>query len=222
MPSEEPPYVSELYSAYAAGRLSAAYALMIETQMQIRADISEDVAIAEAISGAMLDAEKPSLMAPNAFEKVLQSIDRQEGSEDQSVRAAVSAGSELQELLGLPEPLRERALEACGKKGWRRLAGGIKRLDLGGSAAIHAHLYRIDPGAALPRHSHHGDEYTLVLTGGFTDASGSYGPGDIARQTPADTHKPVADDDGVCYALAISEGGIRFTGMLGILQRLIG
>ena len=214
--------MSELYSAYSAGRLSPAFALMIEAQAQIRADIGRDLAAAEAVAGAMLESEEPTLMAPNAFEKMLEAIDQHDESEDQSLRAAVAAGSELQEILSLPEPVREKALQACRKQGWRRLTGGVRRLDLGDSSAIHAHLYRISPGATVPRHSHHGDEYTLVLSGGFSDVTGSYGPGDIARQTPSDTHQPVADEDEVCFALAISEGGLRFTGVLGLLQRLSG
>ncbi|MEO1189022.1 MAG: cupin domain-containing protein, partial [Pseudomonadota bacterium] len=30
----------------------------------------------------------------------------------------------------------------------------------------------------MPKHSHHGSEFTLVVAGGFTDESGSFGPGD--------------------------------------------
>jgi putative transcriptional regulator len=28
--------------------------------------------------------------------------------------------------------------------------------------------------------------------------------------------------DGVCYALAVRDGGLRFTGLMGVVQRLIG
>ena len=57
-------------------------------------------------------------------------------------------------------------------------------------------LYRIEPGATVPSHSHFGDELTLVVQGGFSDEVGSYGPGDICLKTPSDTHAPVGDDDG--------------------------
>lgn len=212
--------MSELYSAYSAGQLSPAFALMIETQSALRADIRADLYVSDAIAGAMLEEEAPALMSPNAFDKALRAIDTLGESEDRRVRAAARAGSELQELLGLPEPLRERALEACEAGGWRRMTGRVRRLDLGSRPDVHAHLYRIEPGASVPRHSHHGDELTLVLSGGFSDASGNYGPGDIARQTPDDTHKPVADNDGPCLVLAVSEGGLKFTGVLGLLQRM--
>ena len=75
MSSAEPPYVSELYSAYAAGRLSPAFALMVETQAAIRADIRRDLDLSEAIAGAMLEDEEPTVMSPNAFESALRAID---------------------------------------------------------------------------------------------------------------------------------------------------
>lgn len=213
-------YVSELYSAYVSGRLSAPFALMVETQAALRADIRRDLDISESVAGVMLENEPPVLMSPNAFEAALRAIDEDSQREDDRVRAAVAAGSELQEMLSLPEPIRDRALEACERDGWRRLTGGVRRLDIGTRASEHAHIYRIEPGASVPRHSHHGDELTLVLSGGFTDGSGSYGPGDIALQTPDDTHQPVADDDGPCIVLAVAEGGLKFTGVLGLLQKL--
>lgn len=222
MSAAEPPYVSELYSAYASGRLSPPFALMVETQAAIRADIRRDLELSDAIAGAMLEDEEPTMMSPNAFETALRAIDSTENGEDRAVRAAVGASAGLQELISLPEPLREKALEACEARGWRRLTDGVQRLDLGSNPSIHAHLYRIEPGASVPRHSHHGDELSLVIQGGFSDAGGSYGPGDIARQTPDDTHQPVADDDGPCLVLAVSKGGLKFTGLLGVLQRLTG
>lgn len=217
---EELPYASELYSAYSAGRLSPAYALLVETQAALRADIARDLAISEAITGTFFENESRELMAPNAFEKTLKQIEALEDGGADSLAAASSARDGLNELLALPEPLRDKALMASIGKGWSRLTRGVSRLDLSDSIAVHAHLYKIKPGSSVPRHSHHGPELTLVLQGGFSDQTGDYGPGDISYKTPQDTHQPIADDDGVCLALAVSEGGMRFTGMLGLIQKL--
>lgn len=223
MSSHYPSYVSELYSAYAAGRLSPSFALMVETQASLRTDIRQDVQFAEAVAGAMLEEEELDRMAPNAFETALRAIDAEAGGRDDAALAAANrAGDAVRELLGLPEPLRERALDVCATSGWKRLTRGVSRLDLGLDQGEHAHLYRIEPGHGVPRHSHKADEYTLVVQGGFTDASGSFGPGDISCQTPEDTHQPVADEDGVCIALAVSGGGLKFTGVLGFLQKIAG
>ncbi|MEQ9317020.1 MAG: cupin domain-containing protein [Henriciella sp.] len=212
---------SELYSAYAAGRLSPPFALLVETQSALRADIAGDVAVAEEAAGAILESEQVDRLAPNAFEKALKAIDALDDRAAE-VDAARTAGEGLTELLALPEPLRTEAIDSCGRGGWQKLTKGVQRLDLGTNSALYAHLYRIEPGSAVPHHTHRGNEYTLVVQGGFTDDAGSYGPGDICCQTPSDFHQPVADQDGVCFALAVSEGGMKFTGVLGILQKLSG
>jgi putative transcriptional regulator len=211
--------ISELYSAYAAGRLSPSFALLVETQAALRPDIRSDLDCAESLTGIFLEGERPDMLAPNAYEKTLQAIDRLEDRTDR-LQAAQLASERLSEIMDLPEPLREKALESCVRKGWKRLTSGVSRLELD-QAGSDAHLYRIKPGATVPRHSHKGDELTLVVKGGFSDENGSYGPGDLSLQTPEHTHQPVGDDDGVCLALAVCEGGLKFKGMLGLIQKIM-
>lgn len=212
----------EVYSAYAAGCLDPAFALMVETQAALRPDVSRAIARAEMISAVFLETEEEAALSQGAAAKALDMIDAFEAGERQTRRAVNIAGESLSELLDLPEPLRERALEACGQTGWRSLTPGIRRLalDLGSEAEVE--LYRIEPGRTVPRHSHNGNEFTLVVSGGFTDETGSFGPGDIAIKGPKDTHQPTGDMDGVCFALAVHEGGLRFTGVMGLVQRLLG
>ena len=211
--------LSDIYAAYAAGTLSPPFRLLVETQAAIRSDVRDKVNQAEALSGIFLEQETPSMLAPNAFERTLRAIDDLEDQVD-AKDAAKLASERLSELLDLPEPLREKALESCMRGGWKRMTSGVKRLEIGTRSGGHVHLYRIEPGATVPSHSHFGDELTLVVQGGFSDEVGSYGPGDICLKTPSDTHAPVGDDDGVCLALAVSEGGMEFKGMLGILQKV--
>lgn len=212
----------EVYSAYAAGCLDPAFALMVETQAALRPDVSRALARAEMISGVFLETEETAALSQGAAAKALAMIDAFEAGEHQARRAANIAGDGLSELLNLPEPLREHALEACGQAGWRNLAPGIRRLDLDLGSQAEVELYRIEPGRTVPRHSHNGNEFTLVVSGGFTDETGSFGPGDIAIKGPEDTHQPTGDMDGICFALAVHEGGLRFTGVMGLVQRLLG
>jgi putative transcriptional regulator len=212
----------EVYSAYAAGCLDPAFALMVETQAAIRPDVSRALARAEMITGVFLETEDEVALSQSAASKALDMIDAFEAGERQTRRAVNVAGDALTELLDLPEPLRECALEACGQTGWRNLTPGIRRLDLNLGSDAEVELYRIEPGRTVPRHSHNGNEFTLVVSGGFTDETGSFGPGDIAIKGPEDTHQPTGDMDGVCFALAVHEGGLRFTGVMGLVQRLLG
>lgn len=213
---------SELYSAYAAGCIDPAFAMMLETQSVVRPDIRRSVSVSEMIAGSFLDAAPQAPLSDGALNRALALIDALEVSAETQRSAGEAAGSALNELLELPEPVRARALDAAGKGGWQMLGLGLKRLKLDVSDRMEVELYRIAPGARIPRHTHAGAEFTMVLSGGFSDERGSYGPGDVSMNGPDDIHQPVADEDGVCYALAIRDGGLHFTGVMGAIQRLLG
>lgn len=215
------PAYSALYSAYVSGSLDPAFALLVETQAALRQDVREALEISEVVAGAQLEAAAPVAMSEGALARTLSAIDLLEEAAPAS-SAAASASGALEELLSLPEPLRETALMAAGEKGWSYTGPGLRRLRLNLSDAVEAELHRIEPGAAVPRHTHEATEFTLVIQGGFSDELGSYGPGDMTVKGPEDTHTPVGDDDGVCIVLAVRDGGLRFKGLLGIVQRFLG
>lgn len=213
---------SELYSAYAAGCLDPAFALLVETQAALRPDVRRDVQVSELIAAVHFERAEPAEMETGAVDRALAAIDALDGVS--APRRCVLNGvtEALEELLDLPAPLREPALMAAGETGWKFSGPGIRRLALPISRKAETELYRIEPGAAVPRHTHEGSELTLVVSGGFSDESGSFGPGDLSVKGPADTHQPVADEDGPCIVLAVRDGGLRFQGVIGIVQRLMG
>ncbi len=222
MSSNRPPTFSELYSAYAAGCLDPAFALLVETQSALRADIAETVRQSEVIAGVLLEREDKAEMADGAADRALAVIDDLEVTRATEDSAARMAGKALDEILTLPEPLRAKALDAAGSTGWQFTSPGIRRLRLDCASDAEVELYRIEPGAAVPRHTHEGYEATLIAAGGFTDETGSFGPGDVALKGPEDTHQPVADPGSPCFALAVRDGGLRFTGAMGLVQRILG
>lgn len=213
---------SELYSAYAAGCLDPAFALLVETQSAIRPDIARSVAQADIISGVILERQAPADMTATALDSALGLIDALDTAETKARAAAKIAGEAVDELIRLPEPLRDCAIDATGTHGWKFTSPGIRRLSLDVDSEAEVELYRIEPGATVPRHTHSGNEYTLVVTGGFSDETGAYGPGDLSVKGPEDTHQPVGDPGEPCYALAVRDGSLRFTGMMGAIQRLLG
>jgi putative transcriptional regulator len=56
---------------------------------------------------------------------------------------------------------------------------------------------------------------TLVLAGGFSDASGHYLKGDVAVADPSVDHRPVADAGADCLCLAVTDAPLRLTGRFG-------
>ncbi|MEL6663648.1 MAG: ChrR family anti-sigma-E factor [Pseudomonadota bacterium] len=220
--TEAEPAFSELYSAYAAGCLDPAFALLVETQAALRPDIKSNIQLSEIIAAIHFEQAEPVELETGAVDRALAAIDDLEADNAPTRRVLNSVSDALEELLDLPAPLREPALMAAGETGWKFTAPGLRRLSLPISDKSETELFRIEPGAAVPRHTHEGSEFTLVVSGGFTDETGAYGPGDLSVKGPADTHQPVADDDGPCIVLAVRDGGLRFQGVMGIVQRLMG
>lgn len=197
-------------AALASGRADPALALFIDSLMEMRG-LSEIAA--EAISGSMLEMEAPVEMAPDALDRVMAAIEK--GGERR-------VPSTYPELIKVPARLADAIRDAEARVGWKTKTPGIRglRLDVGGEAR--AEVFRIEPGVATPRHTHKGNELTLCLLGGFSDEMGSYEPGDITITDPTITHTPRADDDGVCFVLAVTDAGLKFDGVLGAIQKLAG
>ena len=102
----------EVYSGYAAGCLDPAFSLLVETQAALRPDVARAVARAETIAGVFLETEERAAVSANAMDKALAMIDAFEAGHQPEPRAQAihMAGEGLDELLDLPEPLRETAL----------------------------------------------------------------------------------------------------------------
>ena len=199
----------------AAGRAEPAVVLLIETALDMRdhADVH-----AETVAGVVLEMEAPAEMAPDALERAFAAIDA--GATGISRRRSVRAIDDAP--IRMPARLATIMRDAARTTGWRSLGPGIRGLDLGLPGEVRAQILRIAPSAATPRHTHAGREATLCLSGGFSDGRGSYGPGDVVFADGDVTHRPVADADGPCYVLAVTDARLRMTGMFGLLQRLLG
>jgi putative transcriptional regulator len=202
------------------GGADPALRLLAETQENLTRPQSPNDAIAESIGGVGLEAENVASVSSNFASSILARIDAYEADCQRAKLAAKAAGASLQELLDLPQPLRDVAIESAGKSGWTFAGPGVKSMTLDAGGKFGAKLMRIEPGHGAPHHDHTGTEYTLVVTGAFEDGTGYFGPGDVSIKRAGQTHNPIATDAGVCFALAVEEGEVAFTGALGLLQRM--
>jgi putative transcriptional regulator len=101
---------------------------------------------------------------------------------------------------------------------WHRVGRMFEevRLPLSGSG-VKAALMRIKPGQIMPRHSHSGLEYTLVLAGGYQDKGVAFRRGDYSELDSNQEHQPVADQDGECLCLVVLDAPVRLSGLVGRL-----
>ena len=226
------PLGDEIYTAYASGALSAPMRLLLDAQAAVNADVAQARDVVETMAGVLLEQETPASMMPDALATLFDVIDSEEaglgeagpvrfdsraGSE-RSRNAASKAGQAIEELLNLPDPVRDLALD---QGGWSFAGPGVRNMTLLNEDGAKAELIRIEPGRGVPHHGHDCTEFTLVLTGGFSDGRASYGPGEVCMANPDTIHKPVADEGEVCIVLAVTDGPLAFTGALGWIQRAL-
>ena len=76
---------------------------------------------------------------------------------------------------------------------------------------------RLKPGAAMPPHTHRGNEFTLVLAGGYKDQGNQFLRGDFDFKDPSHKHRPVVDNDGPCLCLVVLDAPVKLTGSFGRL-----
>jgi putative transcriptional regulator len=211
-PSHHP--TPALLQAAANGELSPAVSRILAAHARLCAMCGEAMSRIECVGGAELAQEEGVDVAPDALERVLAELGDIEAPHP-PVHDSLQA---------LPREIRDIVAPTVAKIAWYTGAPGLKVLDLklppiaGGETF---QLFRIEPGYGLPRHTHGGQEFTLVLTGAFKDERGVYRRGDISIGDESVTHRPVAEPGEICYALAVTTAPLKFKGPLGLLQRVL-
>lgn len=198
----------DLLLEYAAGSLSEPAALLVATHLALCPECRRKVWEYEAVGGALLQELPPAALQPDALERALSAIDLA-GPDTIDVR-------ETSVDPRLPQPLRDYVGRDVEAVAWRSRGRGIHEHELSvPGEGFTTKLIRIAAGETVPRHTHEGNEITLVLSGGFTDEAGHYERGDIAFATADVDHSPQADPDEDCLCLAVTDGALRLTGPIG-------
>jgi putative transcriptional regulator len=203
-----------LVQAAACGALGPATSMAMTIHARHCALCAARLSEAEAVGGALLEDQADAPFDVEAsLADVLARLD-----------ARPVTPSYSPEVLAAPEELRPAFAKALAAGRWSFAGPGLRTLDLdipgAGRFAEQPQVLKIEPGYGAPRHSHGGMELTLVLDGAFRDETGVYGPGDLAVATDALTHRPIAEPGRTCMAYAVSFAPMRFTGLLGMAQRL--
>jgi len=220
-PSHHLPF--ELLLDHAVGALAPAMALLVEGHLALCPACRAEVAACTDVGGALLGTIEPAPVADGAFARLMARIDGEAAPRTVPVPAPMAAAVPAA-LPAMAQGLRRAFERTLARRNWRRVMPGVRLLDLDLPKAARslAQMISVDGGKAVPRHSHGGAEYTLVLAGGYSDASGSFGPGDVQITDPSVMHKPVADRGETCVVYAVSAAPIRLAGPLGLVQRALG
>jgi putative transcriptional regulator len=200
----------DLLLAYAAGATDEAVGLIVATHMALCAQCRLSVATMEKIGGGLLESLPPVPLENAALAATLAKLDGVTPFE--RPRRAPSRD-------GTPEVLRSYLGGDLSTARWRRMGPKLAYLPLFRHGRTSAKLLRGVPGTEVGAHSHRGLEFTLVLAGGFTDVTGSYGPGDLQLADADLRHNPIADPGEDCINLAVTTAPLKFE---NLLQKIAG
>lgn len=208
----------ETLVSYAAGDLDDATSLVVATHLALCPSCRRSVAVADDIGGAMLDELMPSRMSDDALAHVLALTERPVTEAARPEPAPSHAG------FVFPEPLRRRIGGDLDDVRWKRIGPGVQQFKLENpDSASQARLLRIAGGQGVLEHGHTGEEFTLVLAGGFSHGIQSFARGDVEWADTEIVHHPVADEGEGCVCLAVTSGPLKFFDFFGkIAQPFIG
>jgi len=198
--------IEDLLIAHAAGRLAPPVDFVVAMHLAMtKGEHVWHAAAYGAVGGAMLADLEPTPLLRSSLDAVFRKIEAEPALDEQPA----SPDSDYPEL---PEPLRSRIGMALDDVPWREFSG-VGEYELGPETdGYRTRLIRLRAGCGVPKHTHRGQEVTLVLRGAFWDGDKRYAEGDLAFADDNVDHQPTADKGGDCICLAVTDAPIRLSG----------
>lgn len=193
----------DVLMGYAAGSLAKAFDLVLATHVSLSDDARARLETFEAIGGAVLEDLDTADVADDSLEKTMAKI-----------RDATPAPRAQPSIGTFPSPLQAIVGGDEDAVRWRSVSGGVKQCVLHSDEHGTARLLLIPGGRAMPAHSHHGSEMTLVLKGAFRDEGGFFARGDLEVADTQTNHQPVAEPGEDCICLVATDAKLKFQGLL--------
>lgn len=208
---------------YASGTLDEAGSLFVAAHLTLCSECRDRLAELEAVGGALLLDAEPVQMSEDAFSSLMARIEQEttnENTADGSKRATDPVTRP--EVAVLPTPLRDYLGSDLDGVAWESKGGGVAVAPIPGfeESGQSVFLLKVEGGKAVPQHTHKGNEFVMVLTGGFHDETGHFGRGDVELADGDLDHQPIADEGEDCVCLAVTDAPLKFTGKSGWLLNL--
>ena len=154
------PAPEELLLDYAAGALAAGPALAVALHVALDPAARRTVERLGALGGALIEGEDEVPFDEALLQRTLARLDGL-AVEPRPAPYVPRPGFEW-----APPPL---APHLGPEVSWRRVFGGFEEMRLSLPGEHRVSLLRLAPGRGLPMHRHVGEEFTVVLQGGYTD-----------------------------------------------------
>ncbi|MBN9670424.1 ChrR family anti-sigma-E factor [Roseibium aggregatum] len=203
--------MDELLAGYAAGSLTYPAQALVGAHLELSDRNRAYVSSLETLAAVALDQVEPVALADR--EALLASVFASGDMPLNENGPEPDGGAE--EAGPVPQSLRSIVGQSMQSLPWKTLLPGVRECKFGEIDGCVSSLLWVRAGRAMPSHTHHGTELTLVLQGGFKDEDGHYVAGDVAFADGDVDHKPIADEDEDCICFAVTAGRLQLTGPVG-------
>jgi len=218
--SSAPKTVDESWQVlHSAGTLSPFKRLLLECQAEIRPDVQDTLVLADHIGGALLESATSTPLSPSFMAQLSARL-----GEENTADAVQPPVGTAENPEWMPDTLSDYLRRAGHRLKWRAAGRGVQKAHLARSpSGERLYLLRARPGFQVPRHSHSGQEWTLILSGGYKAGANQYSAGDLHQEDEHSEHDLRIDDDGPCISLVADEGRLKFSApVLKWLQPFLG
>lgn len=201
---------------HAAGSLPEPLSLAVSTHVAINSEARAKYDALNEVGGLMIEEIEPVELADDAFDAMMTRLtdDVANSQEDMAPKAKDVFDSRTRAVV--PEPLRAYLPQSLDNLKWISRGRGVREYPIKmGTEGFSVSLLAIEPGQAIPNHTHRGREYTVVLEGAYEDGGMMVQAGDLVCNDDTDVHRPIADQRDGCLCLAVIDAPLRFKGPLG-------
>jgi putative transcriptional regulator len=181
---------------YASGAGSSEHARVIAAHVAACPECRAQVALAEGVGGALLDALEPEPMSDGALDRALAALDLPAPT-PQPLTAAVR-----RDWISAPDEVLEAALK---RRRWAAPGVWVAPISDDRASGRRSYLLRVAAGMAVPHHGHRGAELTVVLKGAFDDGKARFSAGDFAEVGEEVEHHPHVTADSECICLIAAD-----------------
>ncbi len=204
---------------YAAGSLSIPQALAVSMHLCFCHECRTHVKNFNHLGGALLEAITPASTNDSEFDALIQKLE----PKTQRAPAAVKIEHPMPEktIQHFTNPLLRYLPASLSDLPWQRQTKEISKFDLThlvNAKGFQIALQKISAGAKVPKHTHKGFEYTVILSGGFSDELGVYHEGDFIARDASHKHSPTALQNEDCICLTVLNAPLKFTGWHRVLN----
>lgn len=195
----------DLMTEYAAGFLPLAQSACVFAHLENCEHCQRLVGELSEVGAALFENLDPVPVGDTQLDAVLARLD-----EEPPLQYVSTAAEKAPD--GLPTLLQRLMQGDFSDLSWKSVGKSLRISYLQtGDPRHELALYHIKAGGRVPEHGHRGNEMTLILQGGYSDADGSYHEGDFIFRKPGDVHAPTALQSEDCICVAVLDAPLRFT-----------